>query len=287
MCIALIRRSEIKKEEMKFRVKRLRLKASLFFLLFTVQYSLFTVSYAAHPLITDDSGTQGKGNFQIELNSEFTTDKETEDGLTTKETGGEVASIVSYGLIDNADLVLGLPYQWTKTKEDGELISDEDGIGDMSLELKWRFFEKDGLSISLKPSITLPTGDEDKGLGNGKASYSLMLITTEEIGAWAFHLNLGYMHNEYKLQEDEDANREGLWHASLAAVVEVVKDLQFVTNIGMERNPDKESNVHPAFILGGLIYSVTENYDIDFGIKGGLNRPETDLAFLAGMAARF
>ncbi len=61
MCIALIRRSEIKKEEMKFRVKRLRLKASLFFLLFTVQYSLFTVSYAAHPLITDDTGTQGKG----------------------------------------------------------------------------------------------------------------------------------------------------------------------------------------------------------------------------------
>lgn len=272
---------------MRFSVKSLRLKASLFFLLFTVSYSLFTVSYAAHPLITDDTGTQGKGKFALEINSEFSSDKETEDEITTKETGGEVASIVSYGLTDTTDVVLGLPYQWVKMQEDEDTAVDEDGISDMSLEIKWRFYEKDGLSIALKPGITLPTGDEDKGLGNGKASYSLMLITTEEIGAWAFHLNLGYMHNEYKLQEDEDANRKDLWHASLASTAEVVKDLQAVVNIGAEKNPDKESNTHPAFVLGGLIYSVTENFDIDFGIKGGLNRPETDLTLLAGMAIRF
>jgi hypothetical protein len=272
---------------MKFRVRNLRFKLVVSFLLFTSHYLLFTVSYAAHPLITDDTGTQGKGKFALEVNSEFSREKESVDGITVKETGSEVAAVVSYGFIDNADIVLGIPYQWKKTKEDGEVTSDEDGIGDMSVEIKWRFFEKGGLGFALKPGVTLPTGDEGKGLGNGKASYSLMLITTKEIEPWAFHLNIGYMHNEYKLEEDEDTNRKDLWHASLASAVEVVKDIQFVTNIGVEKNPDKESNTHPAFVLGGVIYSMNENFDIDAGVKIGLNKPETDLTFLAGMAMRF
>ena len=244
-------------------------------------------SFAAHPLITDDTGTQGKGKFQLEVNSEFTYDKETEDGVTTKETGGEVATILSYGLIDNVDIVLGVPYQWKKDKEDSEVTSKEDGISDMSLELKWRFYEKDRLTFALKPGITLPTGDENKGLGNGRASYGLVFITTKDIEPWAFHFNIGYTHNEYKLQADKDANRKGIWHVSLASEVEVVKDLKVVANIGMERNPNKTSNTHPAFILGGIIYSITENFDVDLGVKGGLNKPETDYAILAGIAWRF
>lgn len=244
-------------------------------------------SFAAHPLITDDTGTQGKGKFQIEVNSEFTYDKETEEGLTIKETGGEVANVLSYGIVDNIDIVVSLPYQWTKTKENGEIVSDENGISDMSIEMKWRFFERDGLSLAFKPGIILPTGDEDKGLGNGRASYSIFFITTKEIKPWAFHLNLGYTYKEYKLDADREANRKDIWHVSLASEVEVGKDLKGVANIGMERNPDKTSNTHPAFILGGLIYSVTDNLDIDIGIKGGLNKPETDFAILAGITVRF
>lgn len=239
-------------------------------------------AFAAHPLITDDTGTQGKKKFQLEVNSEFNYDKETEEGVTTKETGGEVATALSYGITDNIDVVLGTPYQWSKVKEDGEVTSKENGISDMSLELKWRFYEKDGLSLALKPGMTLPTGDDEKGLGAGRATYGLYFITTKEIEPWTFHLNLGYVRNENKSDERKD-----IWHASLAGEVEVVKNLKVVANIGAERNPDETSSTHPAFILGGLIYSVSENFDIDFGVKGGLNKPETDYAILAGIALRF
>jgi hypothetical protein len=245
------------------------------------------LAFAAHPLITDDTGIQGKGRIQIEINSEFTNDKETEERVTTKETGSEVATILSYGVTDDIDIVLGLPYQWKKIREDGEVTSDVNGFSDMSFEVKWRFFEKEGLSFAMKPGITFPTGNENKGLGNGRASYGLVFITTKEIEPWAFHLNLGYTHNEYELQEDKDANRKGIWHASLASEVEVVKDLKLVANIGMGRNPDRTSNTHPSFILGGIIYSVSENFDVDFGVKGGLNKPETDYSILAGIAVRF
>ena len=282
---------------MKFqglRLKGLKVRGFLFFLLFTVHFSLFTASYAAHPLITDDTGTQGKGKIQMEVNSEFTKEKKEQYNTdeakweTKKETGSELATILSYGITDTTDIVLGLPYQWKKTRIDGVVTTDAteqgDGISDMSLEVKWRFFEKDELSFALKPGITLPTGDENKGLGNGRASYGLMFITTKEIKPWAFHLNLGGAYNEYKLQADKEANRKNIWHASLASEVEVIKGLKAVANIGMERNPDKTSNTHPAFILGGLIYSISESISVDIGIKGGLNKPATDLTFLAGIA---
>ncbi len=264
------------------RIKKSCVKKIMGFLIFI--FSLLPVPYAhaAHPLITDDTGTQGKGRFQVEVNSEFTYEKETSDGVTTKETGGEIATILSYGVIDNVDIILGLPYQWIKTEEDGEVTSDVDGISDMSLEVKWRFYEHEGLSLALKPGITFPTGDRDKGLGTGKATYGLFFITTKEIEPWSFHLNLGYTRNENRVDERKD-----IWHASLAGELEVVRDIKVVANIGVETNPDRESNTHPAFILGGLIYSVSENFDIDLGIKGALNKPETDLTFLAGIAVKF
>jgi cobalt/nickel transport protein len=51
-----------------------------------------------------------------------------------------------------------------------------------------------------------------------------------------------------------------------------MKELKLVANIGIERNTDRESNTHPAFILSGIIYTITEKIDIDLGIKGGLNK---------------
>jgi hypothetical protein len=95
------------------------------------------------------------------------------------------------------------------------------------------------------------------------------------------------MHNEYRLEEDKDANRKDIWQVSLAFETEVLSDITAVANIGMERNSDTASSTHPAFLLGGIIYSVSEILDIDLGIKAGLNNPETNYAFLAGATVSF
>ena len=239
--------------------------------------------FAAHPLITDDTGTQGKGKAQLEFIGEYGVDKE--EGVTEKGYEVPTAPFLSYGITDSMDLVFGLPYASVRV-EDAETTTAVRGATDMSIELKARIYEKDGLSFAVKPGISLPTGDEEKGLGNGKTSYSAFFITTKEAEPWAFHFNVGYVRNEYKLQADEEANRKDIWNVSLASQVEVVKDLNLVANIGMEKNPDKTSDTHPAFILGGVIYSITENVDIDFGVKCGLNKPETDYSILAGITWR-
>ncbi len=263
-------------------LKKLKLFSVFIFSLFILHFSLTPVSHASHPLITDDAGTMGKSNAQIEFNFEFSYDKERDNGIKIKETGTEIASFLSYGIADNIDIVLGVPYQWFRIKEDGVLTEKENGLSDVSLEIKWRFYEKDGWGIALKPGIALPTGDEGKGLGTGRATYSMFFITTKELEPWTFHMNLGYIRNENKHDERKD-----ILHASVASEVEIIKNLTAVVNIGAERNPDRESNTHPAFILGGLIYTINENFDIDVGIKKGLNKPETDLALLAGIVIRF
>ncbi len=242
----------------------------------------YGAAFAAHPLITDDTGTQGAGKFQIEINGEY--GHEEEDELTEEVT--ELATIFSYGINNDIDIVLGIPYQYIRI-EDSEETVDEDGLSDMSIETKWRFYEKDGLGFALKPGVALPAGDEGKGLGSGRASYGLVLITTKEAAPLTFHFNLGYTRNEYKLEEDDEANRKDIWHLSLASEIQVVENLTAVANIGTERNSDKEWNTNPTFVLGGLIYYVSENFDINIGVKGGLNKPETDYTILAGMTGRF
>jgi hypothetical protein len=251
------------------------MKKLLFILVFT--FILSGTSYAAHPLVTDDTGTQGKGKFQLELDGEHS--RKSEDGVKGNMT--QITPILTYGIVDNVDIILGIPYQRWTMKDVDDRIS-EDGFSDDSLDLKWRFYENDGWGLALKTGITLPAGDADKGLGTGRVMYRLFFITTKELKPWAFHVNLGYMRNDNSAHD-----RKNLWHASIAVEVQVVKDLRAVANIGIQRNPDVDDTMHPAFILGGLIYSLSEHLDLDVGIKGGLNRAEDDITYLAGLTWKF
>jgi hypothetical protein len=255
--------------------------------MFLIMHAFLTLCYAAHPLITDDTGTQGKGKFLFELNGQGSYDKmdsrdDTGTTIKTKSREQELKAALTYGVIENVDVILGLPYQWKKMEINDVTISDVSGIADMSLEVKWHFYEKDGLSVALKPGFTLPTGDKDKDLGTGRATVSLFFIATKELNPLTFHCNLGYKRNENQLEQRED-----IWHASLAGEYKVIQNLKLVANIGAERNTDPSSNTHPAFLLGGVIYSIRENLDFDFGVKIGLNETEKDVAFLGGIALRF
>jgi hypothetical protein len=176
---------------------------------------------------------------------------------------------------------VGIPYQFISTREGG-VKTREDGISDLSVEMKWRLYECEGFSLAAKPGISIPTGDDDRGLGAGKVGGSFFLIATQEFEPWTFHFNAGYGRNESTADEERD-----IWHFSLASEFEAAKWVKLVANVGAERNTDQESDTPAAFALGGLIFPVTENLDLDVGFKVGLTRPEADYAVLAGVAFRF
>jgi hypothetical protein len=211
-------------------------------------------------------------------------DREVLSGADVESAGSELASILSYGILEHVDLVLGIPYVNGTVREDGLTVYDEQGFSDTALELKWRFYDRDGFRMALKPGITFPSGNDRKGLGSGKIGYSFFLILSDEEEPWDFHLNLGYRRNEHAAAIDE---RKDLWHASVAASYAVTSGVQAVANAGIETNADRSSQRAPAFVLAGIIYSPIEDLDLDIGVKKGLNRPEADLSYLAGMTVRF
>lgn len=251
-------------------------------------FLLSGAAYAAHPLITDDTGVQGKGRVQIEVNGAYGTDKETvAGGVAEKVTATAAAVTLSYGATDALDLVLGVPYVAAKVTDDGTTVYDESGMSDVSFDAKWRFFEKDGLSFALKPGLSLPTGDEQKGLGAGKTGYRLFLIGTVQSEPWAFHGNIGFIRNEFDPQGGAVDEEKNLWHASLATEYTAAKGLRVVGNVGIEKNPEKGATDDLAFALLGAVYALSEGVDIDGGIKVGLTDPETDTTLLAGVTFRF
>jgi len=232
---------------------------------------------AAHPLITDDAGTQGTGKYLLEFGAEYvhkTREEKTED--TTM-----ISPQLTAGVRENVDLILQLPYQSKRTKE-GDETTTEDGITDTLIFVKWRFYEKDGFSLALKPGMTVPTGDDNKGRGAGRTTYLAYFIATKEIEPVAIHVNLGYRRNENRIDERRD-----IYYASIAGEWKVAKDLKLVLDTGIERNADKSSTVDPAFIMGGVIYSLTKSLDIDGGVRRWWNNLDKDYAVCACITWRF
>lgn len=233
--------------------------------------------WAAHPLITEDSGTQGRGKFQLEL----TTERGRDDADGTRTENVVMVAVMSYGVRDDTDMIFTLPRERVHT-DDGSVATTESGRADGGFDLKWRFFEKENLSLALKPGVTFPTGDETKGLGRGKSAYSLYLITTIAPKPWALHLHLGHIRNRNVVDE-----RESVWHASVGGWREFGGKLKVVADIGADANTDKSSKTEPAFMIFGFIYSPYDDLDLDMGVKKGLSDPETDSTLLAGLTFRF
>jgi hypothetical protein len=229
------------------------------------------------PRFPPDTGTQGRGKFQVELFGEYGHD---EDEIITSK-NSDLSATLTYGLIDPIDIVLSVPYQAWRSNDSDSVVKG-DGIGDLAMEAKWRFFESEGISLALKPGFTIPTGDEEKGFGAGRSTYYLYLIASKGIETRAFHINLAYIRDENTVDERKD-----VWHASVAATVDVMKELKLVGDFGGETNPDRSSNTPPVYILGGFIYSPSENFDIGLGVKGGLTESETDIAVRGGITYRF
>ena len=236
--------------------------------------------WAAHPLITDDADTQGKGNFQFEINGEYDHDKD--DGITT--TGGQANAVLTYGVSDCFDMSVGIPYRWIKQKSDDQLISSsENGFSDISVNAKWRFYQKDGVSFAIEPGLSLPSGDFEEGLGAGKVGYSFFIVGTRETGSWTFLGNIGYIRNEV----DSDIEELNIWHISAAAIYALNDQWKIVGNLVAERNTEKDCDNNPVSAITGFIYSPTKDIDLDLGVKLGLTSSATDWALLAGTTFRF
>jgi hypothetical protein len=230
---------------------------------------------AFHPLITDDTGTQGKGRSQVELAVEIGRD-ECEEGEHRREAG---AATFAHGLGDSLDLQAALPYERAELSA-AEGSSRSAGAGDAALEAKWRFFERGGLSLAWKPGFTAPTGDAGAGLGSGRVTGRSSLLATMRWPRFALHANAGYVYNA-----NHDDERLHLWRFSAAAEAQVAGRWKAVADAGAAR--DVGAGPDPVFVMAGLVYSPAPWIDVDAGLKRGVVGTEERVTALFGTTLRF
>ena len=251
--------------------------------------------WAAHPYITDDTGTQGSGNWQLELMAERDRNARTADpgggAVHQVRTATLFNPVLTYGVLDTLDIALGVNRLRQRTTEDGAVTQSANGAGDSTLELKWRFYEANGSSLALKPGLVLPTGDENRGLGTGKLSWGINFILTREAKPWVLLANVAYSQVHYQLPPDADANHKHLWRASAGFGYYLRDDVRLVGEAGVRTNGARNDPFLPGrnghFTMLGLIYSPTERIDLDVGIRKRLNRAEFDTAILVGATFRW
>lgn len=236
-----------------------------------------SAAFAAHPLITEDTGTQGQGRFQLELTAELGSDKE--NGVTTR--SAAYAAVLTYGLLDNLDVLLALPYARLRA-DDAGTSTTVSGIGDVGLDLKWRFYERSDLSVAAKVGLSYPSGNETEGLGSGYWNYSVNLVTSYADGPWGYHLHLGYWRNRNAVEEIS-----GIHHASVALTYQASETWRLVADAGNDTTPDRSSEESRVFLTIGAVASLHEDLDLDFGLRQALSAPQTDTTYLLGMAWRF
>ncbi|HEV2038668.1 MAG TPA: transporter, partial [Casimicrobiaceae bacterium] len=159
---------------------------------------------AAHPLIAEDTATQGSGKFELEIGNSWTRDG--------PDRSFELGPQLSYGVLPHLDLILRPTWLGQRSIIDGDAIHAR-GAGDTAVDVKWRFFQRDKLSLAVRAGINAPTGDADRGLGSGKPTYHGLLVSSIDLARLAVHANVGYARNR-----SDPMERRDLYHVCATAL---------------------------------------------------------------------
>jgi len=230
-------------------------------------------AFAAHPLLTEDTATQGAGKFELELGNAWTRD----GGERAYEFGPQL----SYGVLPNLDAIVRPAWLALRTAGDGATTAR--GAGDTAVDVKWRFYEAGAVSVATRGGIGAPTGDAARGLGAGRATYHALAATSMHTAPLAFHANLGYTR-----ARGDAVNRRDLFHASTAAVMTIDSGWQLLLyDIAVDTNPERARSTPPGVVRIGAIYTVRPGCDVDFGYQARLNHAAPARVLLAGLTVRW
>jgi len=229
------------------------------------------------PFITDNAGIMGKWNKQLEMSYGVGFD----NSHRCTNNSVEISPVFTLGITSKIDIVVGYPFVFSSKIEDS-VISRVAGFSDIGIEVKYSFLDYKFLHLTIKPGLSIPTGNYKFGLGNGKIGYSAFFISTFTFKRFNINSNLGYIRNDNRCGDAQD-----IWHVSAGFDYDIKNNAHIVLNSGIEKNPDVSSKTPPIFTILGLYYCLNENSEIALGYKFGCTKPETDHSFIVGTTFRF
>lgn len=251
---------------------------------------VFAGTAEAGLLGTDSAAPVAAGHFEAELNGAYTIDKKRSGSDTAKCHATESDLTVTAGLTDGTDISATLPYTLTsREKIGGSLARRDEGFNDLTVAIKYRFFDSSGLQLAIKPGVILPTGNSSEGLSDGRSGVTAALLATKEVrgGKLVLHANAGYEHHDYRDAATREAARGNIFTFSLAGEATAAAGLILAVDLCLATAADKSMDTPALSALGGATYEISKMLETYAGIKAGLTKPADDLTALAGIKVKF
>jgi hypothetical protein len=93
---------------------------------------------------------------------------------------------IEFGVTDSLMLEIEVPYLF----RDPHPGRRTDGFGDLDLEGKYLLYSRLPFTVGAGIEIGLPSGDEDKGLGDGEVEYGFFAACSVEFGLLSAHVEM-------------------------------------------------------------------------------------------------
>jgi hypothetical protein len=225
---------------------------------------------AAHPLETEDTATQGRGN--VELENGFSRDRAA--GVTAL--GYQLQ--VSWGLAPTLDLLV--QPSWVLQRLGSEPAVR--GLGDTNLDFKWRFHGAAPYSLALRAGLALATSEHDLGLPRGTVASHATLVATLDAEPWTLHANAGLDHNPRSAGLRKDVPR-----LSLATQWAMSESLTLSAEVGTAEIDDPTRSTWRTGVLAGAVLTLRPGLDLDFGLRRALRPTQSGREVLLGLTWRF
>jgi hypothetical protein len=253
------------------------------------QYHLFNPTPREHmremstdrPDSTESPITVDAGHFQIE--SSLFDYGRTKQGGIEEEVFTYGAVNFKVGLLNNVDIQFVFDaYTEVRTKDRATNITETvGGYSDLQVRLKINLWGNDGGNTALAffPFVKIPTGSD---LGNDNVEGGLILPfsvgLTEKIG-------LGLMLEVDFVYDDEERSYEAeIFHTAVLGFDLTDKLGFFVEYAGTTGSAEFD---YIATANAGFTYGVTDDLQLDTGVRVGLNDAAEDFGVFAGFSVRF
>jgi len=229
-------------------------------------------SFAAHPLQTEDTGTQGANNLEIE------------NGLSHARYDGTTLTVYqpqfSLGLATTLDAIVQPSFQWLH----GPTTSTVSGFGDTNVDAKWRFWGSDPLSLAFRGGVALATNEHGMGLTHGKSSEHGLIALTWDHSPTTVHANVGVT---YVPRAPATPARRAMTSVSAALMQQVNERLILTIDSTFAQAPNPHKASWPGTVLAGVIWTARPGLDIDFGWQRSVDDQPVTRTWLAGLTYRF
>lgn len=188
----------------------------------------------------------------------------------------------NWGPLRNVQASITLPYTFlavpsspTSVVPQGIPGTTVSGLGDTQLGLKYRFVQETagGPQIAFYPSIEIPTGNNDNGIGNGRTWYRFPIWLQKSWGKWTTYGGGGYAVNTASDQKN---------FPFAGWLVE--RDLSPAVSVGGElyyQGPQYTGDQHSTFYNLGSNITLSDGFGLFFSLGHTLSGDNASVAYFA------